>query len=314
MRTETTILLLGALAAVILLTAFLLLRRVVERYRAHWKRRLSGPSGDSDSGILVSGAIAEPPRGMSHRMDEGFERMVEHSGLKVTPEQVLAFTMLLGVAVAVGLHLWRDELWLTTLGLVLGLAVPVVTFAILQARYRRRLQNQLPDAFYLLARSLRAGLSLEQALVMVGAQGPRPLADEFRKCNAQIQLGLSVPAAAQAMARRLRLIDFNAFASTVTLYQATGGNLALLLDRLAAGSRDRNQFRGHFLAATALGRATAIAIAAAVPVLLLGYLLFEPEHIQGFLQSTNGWIALAVAFGLQAVGIAWLYYLLRVEY
>jgi tight adherence protein B len=313
MPTETTILLVGGLGAAVMLAAFLIVRRVVEGYRAHWQRRLNGPS-TGDSGVLVGKAIAAPTRGLSQRMDEGFIRMVEHSGLKVTPEQVMGLTVLLGVAVAVGLELWRSELWLTILGLVLGLSGPLVAFAILQARYRRQLQNQLPDAFYLLARSLRAGLSLEQALVMVGEQGPRPLADEFRKCNAQIQLGLSVPAAVQVMAGRVRLVDFNAFASTVALYQATGGNLALLLDRLAAGSRDRNQFRGHFLAATALGRATAIFLAGAVPVLLLGYLLFEPEHIQGFLQTTNGWIALGVAFGLQAIGIVWLYYLMRIEY
>jgi tight adherence protein B len=184
----------------------------------------------------------------------------------------------------------------------------------LQARQRRLLQNQLPDTFYLLARSLRAGLSLEQAIKLAGEEGPRPLAEEFRRASAQIQLGLSVPAALQLAAKRLQLFDFNALVATVSMYQSTGGNLALLLDRLAAATRDRNQFRNHFLAATALGRVTAIALALGAPLLALAYALWQPTFALPFFQSSAGLITLVIALGLELLGAFWLYRLLRFDY
>jgi tight adherence protein B len=186
-------------------------------------------------------------------------------------------------------------------------------FWILQNRQRRRLQNQLPDAFYLLARSLRAGMSLEQAIALSGEEGEKPLADEFRLCSQQINLGLTVSAALQLTARRIRLLDFDALVSTVAMYQTTGGNLPMLLDRLAAGTRDRNQLRNHFLAATALGRATAIALALAAPALLLAYAIFQPSWGIEFFRNRAGWTTLGICLGLEAVGAVWLYNLMRFE-
>jgi tight adherence protein B len=313
MTTNTTILLLGGLGAVAVFGVIWLIRGIADRRKEHWQRRLGG-RGPDDTETLVQQASAQPPDGWRDRMDNSFALMVQRTGLELSTEQALGVTCLLGVTLATGLHLWRGELWLTVLGLVVGMGAPLALFMYLQARYRRLLQNQIPDAFYLLARSLRAGLSLEQGLALLGAQGARPLADEFKKCSAQVQLGLTIPVALQLMASRLQLVDVNAFASTVAVYQATGGNLALLLDRLAAGARDRNQFRGHFLAATALGRATAMFLAAAFPVLLLVYLIFFPEHIQPFFHSQGGWIAFVVAILLEVIGTVWLYNLLNVQY
>ena len=77
------------------------------------------------------------------------------------------------------------------------------------------------------------------------------------------------------------MADYLAFVSAVALYQTTGGELAMVLDRLASGARDRNQFRRQFFASTARGRVTAIIIGAAVPLLLLVYAMQEPERSQG---------------------------------
>ena len=79
------------------------------------------------------------------------------------------------------------------------------------------------------------------------------LESEFRRCSAQIDLGLPVVAALQSLAARVRLLDMNALVSTLALYQSNGGNLPLLLDRLAVSCRDHNQFRTYVRSATALG-------------------------------------------------------------
>jgi Flp pilus assembly protein TadB len=93
-----------------------------------------------------------------------------------------------------------------------------------------------------------------------------------------------------------------------------GGNLTQLLDRVAIAIRDRNLFRGYFNAATALGRLTAFCIAAAAPVLLAGYSLWQPELIGEFARNPAGARALGIALGLEVVGCCWLFYLLRVDY
>lgn len=277
------------------------------------KRRL-GEDADDDTGIAIAGAFdTKQPTGLD-RVDSAFERMILRTGLDTTPNQALALMAFLGILLATVLYIWKFQIGLSTLGFALGVGIPLMIFWYLQSRYQLRLQQQLPDAFYLLARALRAGMALEQAIESIGEQGVQPLAGEFKRCSAQMRLGLTVPAALNNMARRVQLTDFNAFVSAVTYFQQTGGNLALVLDRLASSTRDRNQFRGHFLAVTAQARISAAFLGLAPFLMLIGYALFDPEHVQLFFSTTRGWTLLAIALTLNVVGLVWLYMLMRVEY
>lgn len=305
----TLIVLIAVVGSAALMLVFFLLRGLFERRRQHWDRRLNGSTGSSPELQL------EPEKpGAMRRMDSAFDDMIARTGLEWSSADALGVMCMAGVALAGLLFYFRPELWAVVLGLLAGMGLVLFVFLILQRRYRLKLQEQMPDAFYLLARSLRAGMSLEQALSVSAEQGARPLADQFRRAVRQIELGLPVEVALENMGRRIRLIDFNAFVSTVSLYRTTGGNLPLLLDRLAQQSRDRAQFRGYLRAATAMGRVTAIFLACVVPALLLGYAIFQPEHVHNFFASTTGWTMVALALGLQLIGFFWLYRLLKIDY
>ncbi|HEY7331255.1 MAG TPA: type II secretion system F family protein [Gemmataceae bacterium] len=314
MNLTTRILLLGGIVFALALGIFLWVSYLLEKRRALLQRRLQIPSGGLGPDNVLDIAASTTPQGWSGQMDTAFERMIQFSGLGVEPTQALAFIALAAVGLAALLFVWRGELWLSVLGLLVGGGGVFTVFAIMRKRYRRQLSEQMPDALYLLARSLRAGLSMEQAISMAGEQGGKPLADEFRRCTAQLQLGLPVPTALASIGKRVQLLDFDVFVSTVSLHYSMGGNLTVLLDRLAASVRDRNLFRGHFRTATALSRVTAIFIGIMSPLLLLYYALYPPEHVRAFFESPSGWTAVSVAGSLQIIGILWLYRLMQVDY
>ncbi|MCS6850444.1 MAG: type II secretion system F family protein [Gemmataceae bacterium] len=314
MTRETLIqLLIVGLVAVVGLAIFFLVRFFVERRRALVERRLNGHD-TAPSSLLGDIALPPPPRGWAARMDAAFDRMIQRTGLGLTPEQALGIMALLAVVLGGAMFLWRPALWTVGLAGLIGLAIPMGLFLYYQSQWRRQLQEQLPDAFFLLARSLRAGLALEQSMEQVARYGNQPLADEFRRGVEQLQLGLSVPAVLQLMANRIQLTDFNVFVSAVGLHRTTGGNLAQLLDRVAASARDRSQFHGQVRAATALSRTTAGVIAGAAPVILLYYLIVQPEFTGPFFDSRAGIIAVVIALTLEIIGIVWLYFLLRLDY
>ena len=57
-----------------------------------------------------------------------------------------------------------------------------------------KLLSQLPDAFDLMARTMKAGQTIPQALQAVGEELSRPVADEFSYCYEQQNLAISVEA------------------------------------------------------------------------------------------------------------------------
>lgn len=294
------------IAAVVALIA--VAARAASAGRTAADRRL----GADESGVLVRGAsLAAPkPPGPLARFDEAVRR----SGLDASPAGVRAVMLLLAVGLAGGLWLWKEQVGLSALGLLVGAGVPVAVVAFAHRRYRARLQAQLPDAYRVLAGSVRAGQTLEQAVEFYAANGAQPLAEEFAHCAALMRLGMSPAAAVQATAARVRLFDFDLLASTVGLYAQTGGNLVLLIERLADSVRDRNQFAGQFFAATAQSRVVAIALGLAAPAVLVVYLLAEPEHTQAFLASPSGWATLVGCAVLEVIGVLWIWRLLKVDY
>lgn len=269
-----------------------------------------------DSGIELP-ALTDPalarPSGLA-KFDVWFDTAVRRSGLDASPAGVVAVMLLLAVVLGGGLYMWKETLGLAALGVVFGLGIPLGVIAYTNRRYRWRMQAQLPDAFRMLSGSVRAGQTLEQAIDYYAAHGVEPLAEQFAHSSALMRLGMSPAQALQATAGRVRLLDFDLLVSTVGLYTQTGGNLVLLLERLADSVRDRNQFAGQFFAATAQARIVAVAIGITAPLILLYYALAEPEHVQAFFASSTGWLILGGCAVLEVIGVVWLWNILNIDY
>ncbi len=289
---------------------FAMMRGFVDMRQAR-RQRLAG----DDEGIsLLKAADQHDPRTMSGRIDRDFETMIAQTGLGINTYQAMGI-IALSAAILGGLPiLWRYDYLLAAFGVLMGVVLPLAVFALCRIQYRWKIQNQLPDAFFLMSRSLKAGLNIEQAMGTVATYGTEPLAGEFKRVVDQTSLGLAVPVAVKGMARRIDMPDFDAFVTAVTLHRTVGGNLATLLERVATAARDRTQFRGYFRSATALARITGFAIALAPIILLIVYAIWQPDFIERFTSSVLGTRMLLTAAVLEVVGIIWMLSLLRVEY
>ncbi len=308
--TEYLLLLLtvGAIVALVM-GVFTFFQSIRDRRRRYWESRF--PIEEDEGLTLVGNIRSKGKEDWNDRLDKSFEDMIKKTGLGWSVEQAVAWIILAGIFCAGVLLLWRWELWLVAIGLLIGMCLPLGIYLFLHARYRRKLQNQLPDTIYLLSRSLRAGLSLEQALENVADHGNQPIAGEFKRAVRQLKLGMTIPAALRVMAERIKLTDFDVLVTVVALHRNIGGNLTMLLDRVATSIRDRNLFRGHFQTATALSRITGFAVASGAPLIFLGYSLWQPDFINRFLESTTGIRMLGTAIFLEITGLIWLSYLLR---
>src|SRR5436309_11440629 len=158
-----TIYLLAGAVAGITLAVILVIRDILERRRAYWEQRWQITEDETEGNMLAKLATRRPRSGME-RIDDAFSAMIRRTGLNLSPEQAVGVILMVGAAGAAALVLYRDNYWFIAVGLLLGMLFPLAYFLVMQTRWRRRLQEQLPDAFFLLARSMRAGLSLEQAV------------------------------------------------------------------------------------------------------------------------------------------------------
>lgn len=298
----------SGVTATIVMAGYLIGHRIVMNRRMAALASLSMEEPTLESALPLPAA-----KDWSERVDRRFANLVHNSGLEASVEQVIGLILMCCVGSGAGFYLWRSELWLGLFGFVLGLALSFGYLLVRAGRRRWQMHQQMPDALYLLSRSLRAGMGLEHSFHLVSQESPQPLGDELRRVSEQVKLGLAVPAALQSASDRVGLLDFSVFAAMLSIHRNTGGQLPLLLDRLAGGIRDRVQYQGQFRAATAMGRVSAIALGAAVPCIFLWYILFQPETVQMFVQTPGGLAMLGVAGMLEIVGVLWLYRILKTD-
>jgi tight adherence protein B len=124
-----------------------------------------------------------------------------------------------------------------TLGGAIGVGLPVLDLMLRRAKRRSLLEEQLPGALDLMARSLRAGEPLNVALAAVASEMPDPLGFEFGIVVDEIAYGRAPDAALQRMSDRVDLPDLRCLAITVRIRSSVDDGLAEALEGLASALR-----------------------------------------------------------------------------
>lgn len=150
--------------------------------------------------------------------------------------------------------------------------------------YKRRsrfgaFEEGLPGALDLIVSALRAGHGLTSAIGMVGKEAADPIASEFRQCFEEQNFGLELRTAMLNMATRVPIQDVRIIATAILVQKESGGNLAEVLDKVAAVIRDRFRLKREIRTRTAQGRLTGWILGSLPLIFGVGMYLMSPEHM-----------------------------------
>lgn len=198
--------------------------------------------------------------------------------------------------------------WLSG-SLVLALLVSLVSLKAprqglryLHRRRLRRFDTQLPEMLQALSYALRAGASLPVALRRLMIHTPAPLSQEMGLVLREQRIGVPLDTALRALSVRIPTRATVLMVAALRTALATGGNLAQMLERMAALLRARNELGLRVKTLTAQGRMQAW-IVGALPVLLaLALQCLEPQAMALLWHTPPGWAAIAVMVTLESVG------------
>lgn len=172
-------------------------------------------------------------------------------------------------------------------GLLLGLIGFVLPDLWVRLRQRRRSQEftlQLPDTLALIIGALRAGFSLQQAMLNVSKEAPEPTATEFRRLSQEVQLGVPLITALEGLARRVDSPDLEMIVSVFKIHARVGGNLAQVLETVSTTIRERVRLRREVQVITAQQRYASYVLGVLPLVLALILFVLNPDYMLGMFQ------------------------------
>jgi tight adherence protein B len=245
---------------------------------------------------------AGPPPAEAQGLRRRLRLLLEQANLRITLRQLLAVAVGLGLGVGAAATLLRGPL-LGLLGAAFGAAAPLVYVEAKRRARRERLLNQLPGAFDLMARVIRAGQSVPQALQAVADAFEDPLAGEFASCQKQQNLGLRPEVTFKEMAQRTGILEVRIFVMALLIQRQTGGNLAEVLERLAGLVRDRQRLRRRVKTLTAEGRMQGVTLLVLPFVVFAAMMVINRTYAEVLLKHVPLLVGTAVSMGIGAVWI-----------
>jgi len=225
------------------------------------------------------------------------------------------FILSLGMAVGLG-----------SMALILTGSVPIafvatILGAMLPTSYVRRKRTKrlnafeefLPESIDLVGRALRAGHPLSAGFKMAADDGPEPVAGEFRRVFEEQRFGLPLQDSLLSLADRINLVDVRILVTAILIQREVGGNLAEILDNLAAVVRARFTIRRQIRVYTAQGRMTGYLLSA-LPIIIFSLLyMLNPEYMSILFTDPIGKILIVAAITMQFLGFLWIRKIIKIE-
>lgn len=172
----------------------------------------------------------------------------------------------------------------------------------LDARRRRKFNEQLPEALATMSNALRAGFSLAQAFDSVVDVGEKPVSEEFAILQQQLRIGMTFDAALESMSARVGSEDLTLVTTAILISRKTGGNVTEIFDKISATIRGRLKVERKVRTLTAQGRLQGLVVT--LMPFLLGTVLtiIKPKMMLPFLTSFLGIVSIVVMLVLMTIG------------
>jgi tight adherence protein B len=310
-------------ALFLVLGAYLLATHGTDAKRARLQKRLndallhSANSDDIEVVLARSELMSEIPwinRSLV-RVQAALQlkRMLDQADLHITPSRLIMFSAMAGMLAALAAAVLTISIFL-----IVGAGLAAAAMPLLHVSWQRRKRfnaflEHLPDALDLMSRALSAGHAFSEAMHMVSAEMPEPIATEFRKTDEEQNLGLSLKLALENLVQRMPLLDLRMCVTAVLIQRETGGNLAEILEKVAYTIRERFRILGDLKTLTTSSRMSAWLLCG-LPIFVTVIITFmNPEYMNILWKDPRGHYLIASALFLQVTGMLIVRKILKIQ-
>jgi tight adherence protein B len=231
------------------------------------------------------------------------KRMLDQADVHITPSRLMMFSGMAGMLAFLAASVVSISILIMVGAGLLAAAVPFVHVWWKRKKRFDAFLEHLPDALDLMSRGLSAGHAFSEALHMVSAEMPEPIAGEFRKTYEEQNLGLSLKLAMENLTQRMPLLDLKMCVSAILIQRETGGNLAEILEKVAYTIRERFRIMGDLKTLTTSSRMSAWLLCGLPIFVTLVITVMNPDYMAILWKDPRGHYLIATAMFLQVTGM-----------
>jgi len=198
-------------------------------------------------------------------------------------------------------------------GLALGFIVPSIIVKNMSKVRRSKFRSQLVDTLMILSGSLKAGMSLNQAIEVVAEEMPPPINDEFSLVIKENKMGVDLDTCLDHLKKRMPVEDLELITVAIDIVRNTGGDLTEVFDNLVFTIREKQKLANRVKALTVQGRLQGY-IMMVLPIAFSIFIYFvNPGNFEILLKDPLGQKLLTWAIISEGIGIFFIKKFSKVE-
>jgi tight adherence protein B len=170
-------------------------------------------------------------------------------------------------------------------------------------KYREAFDKVLAESLMTVSSSLKAGLTLHDALLVAAGNSPEPFSREVSRCLREYKFGASTEEGMENLRNRIGTTDSKISFGALIIGSQLGGKLPQILQKIIKTIRERERVEGRLKALTAQGRSQAAILCAAPPLLGVGLYFYDPGKMSLMTDTLLGQVLLGLAIALEVIGL-----------
>lgn len=187
-----------------------------------------------------------------------------------------------------GYMIWHNPI-MTVASAMIGLwGLPALFLKMKTGKRQKNFLDEFADALEAMARLLKAGMPVGEAIAMCSREYAGPVGEEMRRIYDAQKMGVTLAEAASEAAQRMPVAEMRMLVTALVIQQQTGSSLSEVLENLAGTIRARYRLKRKILALSSEAKASAMIIGALPLVVAGGLKLVNPEYLDLLFQPGLG--------------------------
>lgn len=237
-----------------------------------------------------------------HKVLKKLENDLAMSGIKIRSSEYLLIWFVLAIVPSTLLFMLGGNIIFSIILLLFGLLVPPIYVNKKRAKRVELFEQQLIDAISIMSSCLKAGLTFQQALVSISTEMPNPISEEFGRVVKELKLGSSIETSLTRLSEKIGSQNFMMIVSAILIQRQTGGNLSEILTNISGTIKERFKIKNEIKVLTATARTSGLVVGLMPLVIILVFMLFNPDYITIFFESNLGIAMIVIAIVMEVIG------------
>jgi len=239
-----------------------------------------------------------------NRYVQNMSRSLETMFIFLNPKRIMNISIVVMFgAFLLTLIVTRLNLLVSGIMAAVGLLVPRIFLNFYMRKRKKTFELQFVQGLDSLSSSVRAGLSLVQAIESLVENSIPPLSQEFDLLLREYRIGIPLNEALQNLAKRVESDELDLMVFSVIITRELGGDVSEIFEHLAEVIRERHRVMERIDTLTAQGRLQAM-VCGAIPFFLYGLLFYwQPTYVMPLFETFTGKVSIYGVVLLQVLVI-----------